>query len=806
MVSILRRVTRWIISRRLSFNVVEDYLGVRVPKLNICLSSFLLCIAVTIYVLVFSYFTVLRHYCFQSSAWDLGIFTQSLYTTSFQGKLLGYTLEQPTVNPSGSFLGIHFSPILFLLVPLYRLAPFAETLLILQSIILAAGAVALYAISHHLLENRFASLSLAISYLLYTPLHAVNWFDFHVQAFIPLFFFLMYYFYVKKKYKTSFLFLILLLSTIEMMPVLVLPFGLYCLLSNRTNKRKVIYSLAIMCTSIVFFLLASSVKAYLNPISSATYGAWQIWGSDYLQMLGNVVANPVEMLTYFFTAFPMEKMLYFLWLTVPLLFLPLHSTKEFILLVMPWIALVFLSTYTGYYAYHYAAFVIPQIFVSSVYGLKRISKLSNKSVMKEALIFRYSEWTLIGIIIAFILISPFGIVPQAKQIYIHGLPENTSHKEVLRQMLQLIPNNASVYTSFHIAPHLANRLELYAHSVPDKPPDYIVADLKSPDSSISLGVFGGTPIAGMKELLGKYNYSLMASIDGILIYSLTELNTTIFEPLTMAFDSKDLILDSGKVVKDDNSMSGMVLTHDPDDLPYGFWHSSYVVLPQGKYEVAYRVKCEEVSEGHLLTFDITSDSGATLLARKHVYDHDIASNVWNHVILEFSIDEPKTSIEFRGSYVSSETTHYLDFVMLTQLSLGADITFGSISFNYMDLAVVQGKTLQNGVIIHETGDPNTLLFGLYARLPPGEYQTKYWLRLDMPYQGQISSLEIEDFNGTKLAEKRVFAEDFDQPKLWQCFSLKFTLHSSTRVVEIRGTCTEGVSTQFSYLEVLRVDG
>lgn len=799
------RVIKQIIDYRLRFNV-EVFLSTKVPKLNICLSSFLLGIAVSIYILVFSYFTILRHLFFQSSAWDLGIFMQSLYTTSFHGKIFAYTLEQPVVNPSGSFFGIHFSPILFLLVPLYRLAPFAETLLILQSFILAIGAFVLYLISHHIIENRFASFSLGISYLLYTPLHAVNWFDFHVQAFIPLFFFLMFYFYLKKEYEMSFLFVILLLCIVEMVPILVFPFGLYCLISNRENKKVMIYSVAIMCASIAFFLLASLVKSSLNPMYSNTYGAWQIWGSNIPQIIMNVVTKPVETLTYFLTVFPLEKALYFLWLTVPLFLIPLLARKEFIFLAMPWIALTFLSTYTGYFVYHYGAFVIPQIFISTVYGLKQISNFSDNATIKKSLIFRYSKWVLIGTIIAFLLISPFGIVPQVKSVYVHGLPENSSHKETLRQILQLIPRNASIYTSFHIAPHLANRLELYAHAVPDKPPDYIIVDFKSPDSTISLGIFGGTPIAGMKELLGKYDYSLMVSIDGIYVYSLSEFATPIFKPLNISFNYKDLILDSGRVMQNDASISGMVLNYNPDNWPTRFWHTPHVALPQGKYEILYKVKFDGVLEGHLLTFGITSDSGRKLLARKYVYSHDITPGVWNDVKLEFSINESKAFVEFWEMCPSNTTNHYFDLMMLNQLSLKNDFTFGSISFNHLDLPVVQGKILHNGIVMHEKGDNKTRLFGLYTELPPGEYLVKFWLRVDIPSQSHILSFEVEDFNGTRLTKTTISIEEFNQMKSWQCFSVNFTLNNQTGVVKMQGTCNEETLTSFSYLDVMKVNG
>lgn len=786
---------------RFSLDVTEECLGQKVPKINISLSSLLLIIAIFLYTVVFSYFTILRNYCFQSSAWDLGIYMQSLYTTSFRGGMLGYTLEKFAENPSGTFFGVHFSPFLFLLVPLYRLAPFAETLLILQSFVIAMGAFVLYLLSYFVHENRFTSLSLAIAYLLYTPLQTLNWFDFHLQAFVPVFFFTMFYFYVKKDYVKSFVFFVLVLSTIEMMPVLVFPFGLYCMLSNHKDRKALVYAIAIMCVCIVWFLLASFVKASLNPMYSTTFGAWRMWGTDYQQILMSIITKPIDVLIYFFTVFPLEKALYFLWFMAPLFFLPILARKEFILLVMPWITLAFLSSYLGYYTNQYAAFVVPQVFIATIYGLKQVSKSAGGDVFKKSLIMRYAKWVLYGTIIAFLLVGPFGIVPQAKDVYIHGLPKDSLHKEALRKALQLIPDNASVYTSFHIAPHLANRLELYAHAVPDKPTDYIVIDLKSPDSSMSLGTFGGAPIVGMDQLLKKYNYSLIMSYDGILIYKIGASITAISEPIIMSFDYEDLIMDSGNIIVDSSSQSSLVLTHRPSELSSGFWHGPYVALPQGKYEVIYRLRSDQVFDTHLLTLDVTCDAGQTLLARKYVYGHDLTPNTWNDVKLQFSIEQPKITVELRGTYASNVTTQYLDFIKLKQCSSVANVTFGSLSYNYKDMTFVRGNLTPTDLVVHERNATEAFSFGLCTRVPPGTYAARFWLKIDASSQGRVFSMSVDDFNKTNLAQMEVFAENFSRKESWQCFSLNFMISNSTSTAEIRGIGDKDALTLFSYLEL-----
>jgi len=793
-----KRLSKWTTILRFSLEDIETRLGQKIPRLDISLDLLILGIAISVYTIVFSYFTILRHQLFQSSAWDLGIYMQSLYTTGFHGKLLYYTVE-PTLNPGGSFLGVHFSPFLFLLVPLYRLAPFAETLLILQSFVIAIGAFGLYLLSKLLLGNRFISTSLAISYLLYTPLQTMNWFDFHQTAFIPIFFFLMFYFYVKKSYVKSFALFVLLLSTIEVMPILLFPFGVYCILSNSREKKALMYAASVLIVSIAWFMLGSFVKTGLNPAASSTFSAWQIWGNSYQQILTTIITRPVDVATYFLTVFPLEKALYFLWLVVPLFFLPLFARKEFILLAMPWIVMVFLSNYPGYFTNSYAVFVAPQIFVAAIYGIRQITKSSNGNPLNAPLVMRYGKWILWATIIAFILVGPFGLVPQTKGIYVHGLPQDSPHKEALMKALQLVPGNASVYTSFRIASHFANRLEVYANVAPEEPPDFIVIDLKSPDASIPLGIFGESAIYGVDLLLKKDNYSLILSDDGILIFKKAEFTNTEPENATMNFNWKDMTVDFGRVTTDITSENQHVLAHMQSDSPYGFWHGPYIALLPGKYEVTYVLKTDEVSEGHILTLDVTSDSGQNTLARKYVYSHDLAPHEWNNITLRFSVGNPQIFVEFRGTYASNSTNEYLDLIRLVRYSADANDTIGSFDSNYKDLALVRGATTVDDLLVHQNDNPQQFYLGLTARIPPGAYAIDVWLKIDARSQGHVFSLIANDVTNGTLMQIEISADDFTQKGSWQSFSGNFTTSSTTSLIEITGKADQLTYLSFSYL-------
>ncbi|MEM3105162.1 MAG: DUF2079 domain-containing protein, partial [Candidatus Bathyarchaeia archaeon] len=166
-----------------------------------------------IYSAVFSHYTIMRHYSFRSNAWDLGILAQSIASAS-RGKPFINNAEL-YYSPTGSYFGVHFAPILFLTVPFFYLVPRVETVLVLQSIALALGAIPICLLSNFYFNNELVALIMAATYLLNPHLQGINWYDFHTQAFFPLMIISAIYFFKRKKYLMFLLFIILSLSTME---------------------------------------------------------------------------------------------------------------------------------------------------------------------------------------------------------------------------------------------------------------------------------------------------------------------------------------------------------------------------------------------------------------------------------------------------------------------------------------------------------------------------------------------------------------------------------------------------------------
>jgi len=362
----------------------------------------LLLVAISIYGIVFSYFTVLKHNLFLSSGWDLGVFDQALYTTLHNGKFLYYTADL-FLNPSGCYFAQHVSPILFLLLPFYAINSSAATLLVLKSFILAFGALPLYFLARELLESTKTGFMAAIIYLLYVPLQGANWFDFQPQIFLPMLFFSMFYFAVKSKWKLYFVTILLAAMVEEHIFILIFLTALYLLVTSKVrpfwqslrsfrNMNRNLASIITMIFSISYFFVTSWIKNSfpINPQLMDIYKALSVFsvlgvkGDPFLYPL-YVLFNPQRAFAALLYDFPL-KFLYLVLLFTPLLFLSLKS--KVVLITVPFLGLYLFSNFTAYYSVgsHYPLYILAFIFVAALMALKSFQNAARKSILRTILI------------------------------------------------------------------------------------------------------------------------------------------------------------------------------------------------------------------------------------------------------------------------------------------------------------------------------------------------------------------------------------------------------------------------------------
>lgn len=253
---------------------------------------------------------VLRHIQFQTQAWDLGLFTQTLWNT-LQGRVMQNSIEEVPQN-----LAIHMNPVMFLLVPIYALFPTPQILLVLQTLVVALGAWPLYFLSRHILQEKFLSLIIAISYLLYPGTQWVNWFDFHPIAFLPTFFFAGIYFALQNRWRWAIIFLALAASTKEDAILLVAVAGLWFALSQRRWRA----GISISGASIAYFLIAIFIIMPWLGGGLVRIDRYANLGNSPVEIAQTLIFHPLRVIE---TVTETSKLLYVFWLLAPLLFLPL---------------------------------------------------------------------------------------------------------------------------------------------------------------------------------------------------------------------------------------------------------------------------------------------------------------------------------------------------------------------------------------------------------------------------------------------------------------------------------------------------
>ncbi len=505
------------------------------------LSEIIIIMAIMCYTLGLSYYTILKFNSFNAYAWDLGIFNQSLWTTLHTDKFLFSTVEL-FINPSGVFFGTHFSPILFLVLPIYSLYPSPETLLIFQSFILALGAIPLYFFTRDTLNKRTLAVSFSIAYLFYPALHGVNSFDFHVQAFLPVLFFCLMYFLSKEKWPQYFLFLFLALSVAENVPLTIMFIGLYCLWLYRketldsirrakiTDKKVLIPFLTILIALLWRFFATWVQNTYFpfDPEFLQIFKAvdnWSVLGvqGDPLNIPLQILLNPYNML-HAISHDLYLKLLYLFLLFAPLLFLSLENNLMAVTLV--WFVPSLLSNYQPYYLIgtHFPAYVIPFIFMAAVGAVKkRVKRYFFSTLASYA-----RNLVLLGIIFMLIAspLSPILSNSNAAISFSNYSQRYTEHERLLHEIVAMIPRDASILTQNNIFPHFSSRTNAYVYPISlhlerteselvDKyindtieKSEYVLVDLKT-DNEASTAIIGK---------LKYLDYVTYATADGIYLF------------------------------------------------------------------------------------------------------------------------------------------------------------------------------------------------------------------------------------------------------------------------------------------------
>lgn len=337
------------------------------------------------YIVYFSYFSILRYHTLYSHYFDLGIMNQTVYNTFMAIKTGDYSRFLEFTNPHGfdqvKRMSVHNDMFLALLAPFYFIYSGPETLLILQSIVSALGAIALFLIGKKVFSGmhnaRVVALFISSAYLFYPPLQGANQFDFHAVVFATPLLLFMFYFFLKKKYWISGILAFLAILTKEQVGLTVAFFGMYVLLvssqqsADNSKKSRYMFATSLILIGVGWFILSMTVIIpYFRKGVHFALSYFGDFGDSPAGIFAGLIRNPQMVLQYIFRTDTYE----YLYSTLgPLSFLSFFSPLH-LLIAAPEFGINLISKNGSMRSiyYHYTAVITPFIFISVIYGLRHV--------------------------------------------------------------------------------------------------------------------------------------------------------------------------------------------------------------------------------------------------------------------------------------------------------------------------------------------------------------------------------------------------------------------------------------------------
>ncbi|MEI6614886.1 MAG: sigma-70 family RNA polymerase sigma factor, partial [Chrysiogenales bacterium] len=337
----------------LFYSLILGLLGIRLswPKLRITRAlGYIFWLMFIAFVAIFGYLAVVKALSIYK-AFDSSLYFQAMFNT-----LQGQWLKITCYNDSNNFLGIHFSPILALLAPLYLIWPSPFAFYLLQVLVVAGAVFPLKALAKKKLENRLLENLLGIAYLAYVPLSSVVLSEFREISFaIPAVIWAFYFLEINKK-GWFVLSSLLAMACKEEMLVIYFLVGFF-LYFFKKEKKLGVFLMGISTLTIFIYLI--NIVPHFKLNQSYHY-------------LGKYYGNPFNLQGITERIFSFRSLQYFLLIFGPLLFTSFLS-GGFIVTFLLTFLMTILSSYGNMASiYHwYSASLIPFVFIGSVYGLAR---------------------------------------------------------------------------------------------------------------------------------------------------------------------------------------------------------------------------------------------------------------------------------------------------------------------------------------------------------------------------------------------------------------------------------------------------
>ena len=436
-----------------------------------------------------------RHREYRSARFDLGNMAQAVWNTA-HGRFLEMTLE---TGEQATRLAVHVDPILALFAPAALVFPTAETLVVVQAFVLAAGAWPVLELARRRLASEAAAVFLALSYLLCPWLAWETLADFHPVALaIPLFLFAIW-FLDSGRYVAFSVAAGLALTCGELMALPLLGVGLWHGVSTRRwRAASVIAAAGAAWTVLCLWVVIPAFGGGSSPF----YRHFEDVGGSPSGLVETAFTNPGAIAS---EVASFNNLAYVILLALPLLGLFL-AAPLLTLAAAPQVLLNMLSgspTMTSVRE-HYVAAALPFLVAATVLGIAKFGP--RRRVMLASLVFEAS----LVLTIAFAPWPGLAVPEVPFSLRAHQAP---GHRDAALAAIGLVPRDAVVAATGAAGAHLSERRYFYGKLTPRV--QWVVIDRR--DRLVSY--FLPTPLTAVESTLRTSKaWRLVFERDDVAVY------------------------------------------------------------------------------------------------------------------------------------------------------------------------------------------------------------------------------------------------------------------------------------------------
>lgn len=407
-------------------------------------------VGVVAYAALFSFVTVTRHFTFLTHALDLGYYVQLVWNLA-GGR--GPRVSLPEMHAWGD----HLSPIMYLFVPAFWVAPGPVALLVSQSALLALGAVAVFGIATKRLGDERPAAVFGVLYLVNPSLHGINVRDFHAAALvIPLLLAAIWAVEAERPLWACGA-AALALACREDAAIAVAGLGMWVALA----RGRWLWGAGLTAGALGIFFV--ELRWVIPHYRGEAYS--HLWRYDHLgrslpEIVSTVLLHPLRTAAGLLTP---ERLVYLGALLAPLALLPLAAPLE-VVGALPGLAQNLLSRdpILFHHRTQYQAFVVPFLFVAAVAGYARLAARRPGRLPAAVLV--------VAMIASLALASR--TVNQFAVYRFWPRPEQQAAYRVLAK----VPEGAALSAQDPYVPHLALRSRVFVFPVGIEKSDHVLLD------------------------------------------------------------------------------------------------------------------------------------------------------------------------------------------------------------------------------------------------------------------------------------------------------------------------------------------